>query len=1341
MNHKKSSFKKITQVFCLCLIIASLIVSIAFSSISIANKTNLNTRYSGGYDALVEVYDKNKSSEDNSTSTPNGDASLAAESLQKKLSPFSDNTIDVKVVGKHRVSIRATKEQYQNNPKLFINAIEQDGGLMAFTQTNNAYSDVLFDDASVKKTTASDTGVYDNKGNITNKLAISEIFGSVKYTPDKSESNSGQQNSPFLTFEEGSNGSYLKNLTAASTAAEGEPSTPATFTVVSSFETILNNLREYFLQTPSEKELDTFLQNYYWGVLAPISSYYNSTSVTAVEKAAIDDFFAISYKKEDGTMTSPVSLISGNITKWWIENTPSESIFANASNMDLLVKDLKALFYGVYDNKSISNYSYSFTNNVSKYVIDPNSTTNDFITTEDGKEGKYKKDFAFTSLSNSTSPTPPNNLKIDKVANAINNIMLTEVLFKQKSSTSTFSQYLEESVFNKNFIMINDTITQTGVSAPSSRASFTPSVVYNGATSQLKVKTRSATIAKTIEATISQTTSGFSFRVVKLTEFSPEITLYMLLASIIVLLILAIVTMIFLVIAYRLLGLYTLIIAVTSVVITLFTPTLFGIAIGIEIYTLIFVMLGLVLESCILTIESFKKHLNKEKRSISESFKLSNRENLGIIIDSVILILIPNLIIFWVGTGSLKNFATVATVSTALILVLIIVIFRLMIYLTLKLEIFEQHPLWLPIDTKDIKSGVAIREKIKLSKLEYQLNILTNKDKVSSEELLKIKKINDQIETLKQNIEHKENDYQLKQINKNKQKAFKLNQKIEQLEKTDKKIRWYKKDWIAFLKANHDVAKAISTKEEVLVIEQAKTKRSQNWIFNINRIIIVLLLVFSVIGGIVAATVGPNYSNLFGKDNTYIVYGDYLYELPGTHLDDIETKIAENASETKAEEFRIATLELAKDYGHNDVESGSDDKEFVAELSKYTVEYVFENNLVKIFYSGYKSTTKINSVTVGIDYGYNDETTSEQELMPYIQIELSSKTNITKTKRLLNSIFTGKTRLGSNYTNESRGIFGMYQIPFTAYGQITQIIIAFGILLLILIIYILIRYKWTYYVALALALVVVTIITGSLVIMFRVPLSTEILVTMISIVAFTIMSVIFILGKTKSLISIKTKSELRIKFDKEANAQTTIKHKMFEAINNKKNVAKTNKAKIRIIKSQIVDIKLTKKSKFYKWDAFKAYFKSNKTPDIAELRKDIKVIKKQSKVELKPLRKQIKLIKKAGRKEISSILKENKFVKSLFVDSLRFGVNRLIYISGFYLLFAIILAVTIPSIAGVGITLLIGVFVANIVILTMSLPLLIWLEKHRIVSNYGRKEFISQTNVSQEEQIVKDIND
>ncbi|AVN62314.1 hypothetical protein CG001_01455 [Mesoplasma coleopterae] len=1336
MNNKKPSFKKVAQIFCLLLIIFSLIISIIFSSFNIANKTNLNTRYSGGYDALVEVYDEKQNATTGSL-TPNGDARLAAESLQTKLSPFSDNTIDVKVVGEHRVSIRATKEQYQNNPRLFINAIEQDGGLMAFTQSNNVYTDILFDDNTVKKITGSENGIYDSNNEITNKLAISEIFGSVKYTPDKSESGSGQQNSPFLTFEEGSNGSYLKNLTAASTSTEGQASTPANLTVISSFETILNNLREYFLQTPNEKDIDTYLENYYKGVIQPILSFYSSTDTTAQQRAVIDDFFSISYMTSTGQMQTS-SLISGSFNKWWTDSVSNEKMLFNSSNnTELIIKDLKALFYGTFEGKTPpANYNYAFANNVNKYVIDPNSKTEDFKKADGSgtKDGKYSEKIILGSQS----------LRIDEVAKIINDVMLSKVLFAQKSSTSIFSQYLDQSIFEKNFIMINDSVTQTGVSSVSetmSRASFIPSVVYNGTTNQLKVKTRSATIAKTIEASISQTTSGFSFKVIKLTEFNPEITLYMLLASIIFLLILAIFTMVFLVIAYRLLGIYTLIIAVTSVFITLFAPTLFGIAIGIEIYTLIFIMLGLVLESCILTIEAFKKHLNKEKRSITESFKLSYKENLGIILDSFILILIPNLIIFWIGTGSLKNFATVATVSTTIILFLVIVVFRLMIYLSVKIQIFKNHPLWLPIDTKDIKSGVAVRDKINLSKYEYQLNILTNKEKISSKELLRIKKINDLVESLKIKIENKEKDYNQKLINKNKQKTIKLNQKIETLEKTEKKIRWYKRDWISFLKVNRDVAKAISASAENTVIEEAKTKRNQNWIFNINRIIIVLLLVFSVIGGIVAATVGPNYSNLFGKDNTYIVYGEYLYELPGNNFDNVVTKIAENQSEEEANAFQSEALRMANAKGYNDIEAGANDKEFVADLSKYTIEYVFDNNLVKAFYSGYKGTTSLNSIESGTTYGHQTENSSDENLMPYIQIELTNQTNITRTKRLLNSIFTGKTRLGSNYTNDSKGILGMYQIPFTAYGQINQILISFAILILILIVYILIRYKWTYYVALALALVVVVLITTSLVIMFRVPISTEILVTMISIVAFTIMSVIFILGKTKSLISIKNKDELRIEFEKEADAQAVIKHKVLEAINNKKTLNKANKKRIKDIRIKIVNIKIVKKSKFYKLDAFKALFKSNKITKVEELRKEIKVIRKENKTDLKPLRKEIRAAKKAGRKEITNILKDNKFVKTLFVDSLKFGVNRLIYISSFYLIFAVILAVTIPSIAGVGITLLIGVFVANIVILTMSLPLLIWLEKRRIVSNYGRKEFVSQTSVSQEEQIVKDIND
>ncbi|ASZ09031.1 hypothetical protein CK556_01500 [Mesoplasma chauliocola] len=1341
MNKKKISFKKISQVFCLILIISSLVISIVFSSISITNNTNLNTRYSGGYEALVEVYDQKQNSTNENSLNPNGDAYAAAESLQNKLSPFSDNTVDVKVVGKHRVSVRATKEQYQNNPTLFINAIEQDGGLLALTKDSKGnYDDILFNDETMNTVTGSN--VYtDNK--ISNKIAISDIFGSVKYTPDRSESNSGAQNSPFLTFEEGANGTYLQKLTASSTSTEGTTTTPS-LTLISSFETVLNNIREYFLQTPNQNEIDSYIEAYYDGIITPIIQVYTSSSTDSSTRAVIDDFFTFSYRRQSGEMAT-TSLISGDIYPWWSENQTTFKL--QNLNRTIAIENLKALFYGQYrqqtysDFNSTDNYQYLFTNNVNKYVIDPNATTNDFLASGEGitEPGKYSGDFKFSS----SVSNQPQGLGIDGVAKILNKLILNDVLFNVPStSTSTFNIYLNEDIFNRNFIMINDTVTQTGVPTPSetysSRATFVPSAIYNGNTNELRVKMRSATIARTIEASISQTTQGFTFKVVNIKEFDPEITLYMLLASIIFLLILAIITMIFLLFAYKLLGLYTLIIAVTSTFIVFFAPTIFGIAIGIEIYTLIFVMIGLVLESCILTIEAFKKHLNKEKRSISESMKLSNRENFTIIVDSFILLLIPNLILFWVGSGSLKNFATVATVATAIILVLVVVIFRLLIWLTIKLDIFRKFPLLLPVDTKDINSGVAILEKVKLSKLEYHLIVLTNKEKVSSKELLKIKKISDSIDKLKAKIENKEKEYEIKLINKNKDKNNKLDQKIQKLEKkSNKKVRWYKRDWINFLKVNKEVNLAISSKQESSVVEEAKNKRNQNWIFNINRILIIVLLVFSVIGGVVAATVGPNYSNSFGKDNTYIVYGTYLNDFAGNNLDNVKTKIEEGSSENISNEFNnlIDSIE-------NPTNDPSDDA-YSAELGGRTVQFIFDNNLTSLFYSGYNSSSNLNSIEWGTNYGANLENNAEIDGKPYVQIELSNKTHFGRTRTLLYSIFRGSTILPgeNNLTNESRGILGMFQIPFTAYGQILQICIAFGILLLILIVYILIRYKWTYYVALALAIVVVIAITTSLIIMFRVPISSEILVTMVSIVAFTIMSAIFILGKTKQMISAKTKNELRFEFNKEADAQTVIKHKVLKAVGNKKALNKKYKDKIRKLKVRIIDLKLAKKSRFYYWDAFKAFFKSNRVVEITELKKEIKELRKTRKLELKPLKQEIKSVKKAGKKEINSILSENKFVKQLFMNSLKFGLNRLMYISGFYLIFGLILAVTIPSIVGVGIALLIGVVVADIVLLTMSLPLLIWLEKRRIVLNYGRQEFILQTSVSHEEQIVKDIND
>jgi hypothetical protein len=58
-----------------------------------------------------------------------------------------------------------------------------------------------------------------------------------------------------------------------------------------------------------------------------------------------------------------------------------------------------------------------------------------------------------------------------------------------------------------------------------------------------------------------------------------------------------------------------------------------------------------------------------------------------------------------------------------------------------------------------------------------------------------------------------------------------------------------------------------------------------------------------------------------------------------------------------------------------------------------------------------------------------------------------------------------------------------------------------------------------------------------------------------------------------------------------------------------------------------------------------------------------------------------------------------------------------------------------------GITLAIGVVIASVVFITISVPLWVWLERKRINAKYGYKKFIRKISVSTEEQIIKDIND
>lgn len=1331
MNNKSNNKRKILQILCLSIVILGLFISIIFSSISISSNTLFNSRYSGGYQALVEVYDSKKENEEGSSQIANGDASKAAASLENKLSPFSDNTVDIKVVGKNRLAVTSTKEQYGNNEAAFRNAIEQDGGLLALTSD---YKDILFDDTTIEKVT--EKKVFDENKKIANKIPISDIFGQVKYKPQPDPSGA-QKNASFLVFQSGQEATYLDKLVASSSDESTGTTTNQTLTLVSSMQGIINNLREYYSFYSKESELDDYLLSYYKGVIAPIQSIYNNSDDKT--KAVLDDLFMMSYQVEHfgNKETKTASLISGSLDFWWSDNNNNHSIRGSDAEV---VRQLKGLLYGNYDDpnnsRKIEDYEFKFINSANKYVVDSNSVTKDFTETN----GKYYEDFKFTNQSNQ-------NVKINEVADIVNKTLIKEVLMTNIDTNDTtgnkhFNQELRSDIFLNNFIMINDQIDYTSTTASSAQTrSYSKKTSFSQ--NELKIAMKSATIAKTIEASISQTTSGFNFRVIRLVDFDADVTITMLIISFSFMLILALLAITYLLYFYRLLGVYTLLIAVTSIFVILLTPSIFGIAIGIETITLVFVVLAIIIDSCVNFIESFKKNLNVDKRSQIESFKLANKENTTSIFDLILLVTVTNIIIFWISSGSLKNIATIAVVTTFTTLVLVLIIFRLMFWLSVKGNLFKKNPLLLPLDTSILKNRNAIRSKLKLAKVEYKLTLLTNKDKVSSKQLIKIKKLNDEKIVLENIIVQKEKDFEISKIKKHELKLIKINEKINRnndIKSTKNTFKYVlnliKKEKLKTLNASYAHSQTIVQNQSNEVIKKAYEQKQTRVSLKISKMLVILTLILSFVGSIFALTIGPAYSNNFGKENTFIVYGDHIDSFASKQYDEVYNWIAEN-NKIKAKELQeikenIITSEATE----------AQAKLQSAELSAKTVEFIYTNNLTDLFLDKKISKTGNIEVIFGDDYLING---SDGGTAGWIQVRTSNRSSLARNRLLLKKVLVDLNSIwnGSEQENSyTKGILGMNQSPFTAIGQIKQILISLAILLLALVIYIFIRFKWTYYVALALGIIIVGLITSSLVMVFRVPISYELLSTFIAVVSFAILSMIIILGKIRSSIGSKTKDQLVSEFASEIE----IKSKLHKIILGKRQsilaITKDLKTNKKVLKFKLVNLKIKKQTRFAKWNSLKSKFVVKfKNQDIKNVRSEIKQLRKNKSQNIKPIKKEIKLIKKNNWLEFNTIIKENIYMKSVLNDTMNHAIKKILMVGLFYLLFAFILVVTIPTIVGVGLTLLIGIFVTYAFIITTAIPLTILLEKRRIAKRFAYKNFIKTVTISQEEQIVKDIND
>nr|VZK65311.1 hypothetical protein MF5292_00485 [Mycoplasma feriruminatoris] len=354
MKNRLASFKKVLRFIIMLILILVLLTGIGFSSYKIANNVSYGAKFVGGYQALVGVYDKTKNQEED---IPNGDAFKGAESLEKKLSPFSDNTIETQQAGLSRVFIKASKKAYSNNQDDFKNAIERTGGLFILDKN---YQDIFFNETLMKL--LGFEKVYDTSNNdkrVAKKLTLEEFLGEAK-AESLQPANFSNKNSPFVSFS--LKNEYLKNLIDPKKNKENN-----TLTMITSVGHVIENLRTYYKKANSSNNqvVEQYLNTYFNHIIKPIQDYISSHSSEQVAIKTLKDLFAVEYNapSQDGSFTiERNSLVDSDITKWWNSNTKGKIDNVN---------DLKYILFGTNNlsSKTISMFLDLQTQQINIFMI------------------------------------------------------------------------------------------------------------------------------------------------------------------------------------------------------------------------------------------------------------------------------------------------------------------------------------------------------------------------------------------------------------------------------------------------------------------------------------------------------------------------------------------------------------------------------------------------------------------------------------------------------------------------------------------------------------------------------------------------------------------------------------------------------------------------------------------------------------------------------------------------------------------------------------------------------------------------------------------------------------
>ncbi|ATX71045.1 bifunctional preprotein translocase subunit SecD/SecF [Spiroplasma clarkii] len=1233
-KRSKPKAKRFFNIFTILLMIGALISGIFFSTQYFSENYKLGSDFKGHYSALVAVSDISADAKESQNNQPNGDAREAASVLEQRLNPMGTNQIIVETAGANYLKVLSPIDAY-NSETEFKNQIQRNGGAIIL---NKDLKDMQFTDDTRK--------------------GINEYFTSAKST--SITSNAGKN--PAIEFD--LNGETFTSLF-------GESESEISSTIMIDADGLYNDIRNWYNLVPGN-DLRTRVESFYDNVIRTLKISYNAAGDNKLDenqKKVIDDLFIGRYLERS----------TGNVEQYRYVNV-------------LNIASDREGFVTTFTN--YLNNGFEYVSDTSKYVYDPNATTDDFAA-----GGKYSQNVNGNALSGSGGVSQIELGVIRDVFERINTFMVKFVRDSINSWTQN-SKIMETKI--QSYFLMDGTIFKSAGSTNGNILLANSYIRDNKLIIEYSNQPESK--ARIGAAIFNASTRGFVFTVNNISAIGATITSIMLWVSAAFLLCFVLALLIYALIAYRVMGIIMLAIISAITMLTLLASTWFSLTLGAEAIFAVFIITAINLEIFSMIFEQTKFNIFLKQRNTKVSYSIAVKETITLAVDMLVALIIPAISMFWISTNAIQSFAILVLMGVAFSFV-IGLLFGLILYkLVIATNMFENKAALFALNTDFANQNNAWLA-YKLRTLRVKLDNLNN---ATSKNAAKISVVTNKIAVIEQKISKIDEKVKAKNLKLTEKYKSRITKKITKLEtkKTKHPKKVFKLDLkieeLKFILAD-DTQEIIEAESEILLSTNAKVKTNvvEKQIKRGSKIFAIVIASLTAVAAVIGGLFGPNYDNTFGNRTEYTIWGN--------QLDQVYTAIENVPNRTDIDEsLRSELVDLLSNQS-----TGTN--------SEISIEYTVSSFLTILFNnpSYVNQVAQLSNMSTrrqyqnhkfivshGSSFTFQSGSTSDEDV-PWVTLAVMT-TNSTQSQAIRN-LFTVVGGLNREQAVSENGGYITKQIrASTILRMSVQISYALLSIVLVMLIYILIRFKWTYYIAMVIGIVLVPAITLAAVIALHLSFGVGVLVAISISMLVMVTSMMSVFGKSRSLIATKDENSLKQFFKEEISLSAELKNLK------------------RMIRDEIFVQKTEKKV------ALKA---DNLTKeDIVKIKNDFKKYKHEKWLSYKDKKRETKI-------QINRVSRKNNYLKEVMVQTFKYGLKRSILVGLIYIAFAVLFLIAFTPIATIGIAIVIAVVASIAVMLLICLPIWMALEQIRIRNHLSRKHFINNLKVSREEQIIEGIND